>query len=67
MYSKQKVFCNCCGKELYIELPRMVGKEFRCCSMECVREMNWRHTLSIMNKEYKLECKPDYNKSTVGA
>ncbi len=52
IYSKQKIFCNACGKEMFIELPKVVGREFKCCSMECIEEMKWRETLSIMGKEY---------------
>ena len=37
---------------MYEEIPKVIGKEFKCCSMECVREMQWRETLSIMGKEY---------------
>jgi hypothetical protein len=53
MYSKQVVYCNCCGRKLEIELPKMMGNLFRCCSIECIQEMNWRETLSIMGKEYR--------------
>jgi hypothetical protein len=37
---------------MYIELPNVLGKDYKCCSMDCVREMQWRETLSIMGKEY---------------
>jgi len=30
-----------------------MGRTFRCCSSECVAEMNWRETLSIMGKPYE--------------
>lgn len=56
LYSKQKVFCNCCGKELFIELPAMMGGSFlrfRVCSEKCIREMRWREALSILGKEYE--------------
>jgi len=51
-YSKQNWFCNCCGKPQFSEIPRSLGSTHKCCSMECVREMAWRETLSIMGKEY---------------
>lgn len=52
MFSKQLIYCNCCGKEIHAELPKVMGKEFKCCSMECFEEMKWREALSIMGKEY---------------
>jgi hypothetical protein len=52
MYSKQTVYCNCCGKKLDIELPKMMGRSFKCCSRECIEEMRWRETLSIMGAKY---------------
>lgn len=54
-YSKQKFFCNCCGKELFCACTDLMGGSFlgwKVCSIECVREIRWRDTLSIMNKEY---------------
>lgn len=51
LYSKQKIFCNACGKEEHRVLPGM-GREYKCCSMRCLNEMYWRGVLSIMNKEY---------------
>lgn len=48
--SKQKVFCNCCGKDLFID--DLLGRRFRCCSMECIEEMEWKSALSICGKEY---------------
>lgn len=55
LYSKQKFFCNCCGKELFVTCCDLLGGKYlgyKVCSMECVREIQWRDTLSIMNKEY---------------
>jgi hypothetical protein len=52
-YSKQKIFCNCCGKEMFIEIPKVYGRNFRVCSIECVKEIQWRETLSICGKEYQ--------------
>lgn len=52
MYIKQLVYCNCCGKELHIEIPKMFGRDFKCCSMNCINEMKFRETLSILGKEY---------------
>jgi hypothetical protein len=52
IYSKQKIFCNACGKEIFIEFPKIIGREFKCCSMDCLSEMKWRETISIMNSEY---------------
>ena len=52
IYSKQKIFCNCCGREMFTELPNVFGIKFRVCSKSCIREMQWRDTLSVMGKEY---------------
>lgn len=40
---------------MHIALPRAVGRDYKCCSMNCVQEMKWRETLSIMGKEYYLD------------
>jgi hypothetical protein len=52
MYSKQVIYCNACGKRMVTEIPKVFGREFKCCSSECIQEMQWRETLSIMGKEY---------------
>lgn len=52
IYSKQKWFCNACGKEQHSEIPYAVGRNEKCCSLECHREFKWRETLSIMGQEY---------------
>ena len=52
LYSKQKIFCNICGKELLIEYPNVIGRNCKVCSMDCLHEFKWRETLSIMNHEY---------------
>jgi hypothetical protein len=53
IYSKQKVFCNSCGVEMFIELSDVIGREWRVCSVDCLKEMKWRHYLSGMGKKYK--------------
>lgn len=52
IYSKQKWFCNNCGQEQFSEIPRSLGSTHKCCSMDCVKEMSWKETLSILGKEY---------------
>lgn len=52
IYSKQKFYCNACGKECFIEATAMLGRHWRVCSIECIREAQWRETLSIMGVEY---------------
>jgi len=51
-YSKQVIYCNACGKKMMEELPRVIGKEFKVCSSDCLQEIRWRETLSIMGEEY---------------
>lgn len=58
MYSKQKIFCNCCGKEMFIELPKVMGRTYRVCSPVCIREMRWRDVLSTMGEEYSPDPDP---------
>ncbi len=53
MYSKQKCFCNACGIEMFEKLPHIIGKKWKVCSSNCLKEMNWRETLSIMGEEYR--------------
>ena len=49
--SELTLCCNACGR--VIPIKRSMGREFRVCSPECIREMNWRHTLSILGKPYE--------------
>lgn len=54
-YSKQKIFCNACGTEMFKEFHLVPGGKFlgfRVCSSKCIREIRWRETLSIMGQEY---------------
>jgi hypothetical protein len=60
IYSKQKAFCNTCGKELFVEIASCNHFDGRFCSKECCREFSWRKTLSICGEEYKLD--PELNK-----
>jgi hypothetical protein len=61
MYSKQKAFCNACGKELLVPLPGgMMGgmSGYKVCSPACIREMRWREACSIMGHEYYPDPEP---------
>lgn len=46
-YGKQVVYCNACGKRLHVELPRVIGREWRVCSIGCLNSMNLRSAASI--------------------
>jgi len=50
--SKQKTFCNTCGIELFVDIAQIGRFDGRFCSMECLKEFEWRKTLSILGKEY---------------
>lgn len=52
MFSKQRWFCNACGKEQnsVISANRWLGAML--CGTECIEEFKWRQTISIMGKEY---------------
>jgi hypothetical protein len=52
LYSKQKIFCNACGKEFLEEFPRLIGNKFKVCSIDCLHEIEWRDIHSNMGKEY---------------
>ena len=61
LFSKQKFFCNACGKEMFCTSPSVMGGSFlgwRVCSSECIREIRWRETLSIMGLEYYPDTEP---------
>lgn len=47
------LYCNACGRE--VEISRSMGAKYAVCSAECVREMRWRETLSILRKPYRLD------------
>lgn len=52
-FSKQKIFCNACGKGMLEEFPKVIGRTFKVCSSECLSEILWREVLSNMGKAYK--------------
>lgn len=61
LYSKQVFYCNCCGKEMLCDAPSVMGSRFlgwRVCSPQCVREIRWKETLSILGKEYSPDPEP---------
>ena len=58
IFSDQLWYCNACGKEQHSPPARAPGR-YRCCSMKCVREMEWRDTLSILNQPYKPDPRGD--------
>lgn len=51
LWSKQKIFCNACGKEQNKILPG-IGKDYKVCSIRCLKEMQYRQMLSMLAKEY---------------
>ena len=63
LYSQQKCYCNACGFVMHIQLPNVIGNKWRVCSLTCLREMEWRETLSIMGSEYYPDPSPyEYKK-----
>ena len=52
-YSKVQIFCNNCGREMFIEWERVIGREVKVCSMECMREIELKRASSIIGEEYK--------------
>jgi hypothetical protein len=51
-FSKQIVYCNVCGTKMSTEIAQLGKFDGRFCSMDCLREFEWRRTLSLMGKEY---------------
>jgi len=63
LHSKQTFYCNSCGKEMFCSAANVMGSKFlgwKVCSTECVREIRWKETLSIMGKEYYTHPDPNY-------
>jgi DNA replicative helicase MCM subunit Mcm2 (Cdc46/Mcm family) len=52
-YSKVKFYCNNCGKEMIIEWTNLMGREFKVCSSNCVKEIELKRAYSIMGSQYK--------------
>ena len=53
VFSKQKYFCNACGVEFEEEFSKIIGRDWKVCSRDCLLEMQWRQYLSQMGKPYK--------------
>jgi hypothetical protein len=53
LYSKVQMFCNNCGKEMMIEYYRLIGREYKVCSIDCLHEIELKRACSILNEEYK--------------
>ena len=51
-YSKQIFYCRGCGVKMNIHINQIYSYRATVCGLECGREVKWRETLSIMNKEY---------------
>jgi hypothetical protein len=48
----QKLFCQVCGKEMAVDFNKPGYPAQGLCSAVCSRELNWRKTLSILNRPY---------------
>ena len=51
LFSPQRWYCSCCGKEQFSDLGTSFGR-IRLCSKECMREDNWKTALSSLGKAY---------------
>jgi len=49
-FTKQKVFCNVCGKDFETSFGLYGGVV---CGSDCFNELEWIKTLSIMGREYR--------------
>ncbi len=50
-YSPQVVYCNNCGTKMVMPPFKLLGRSYRCCSMECCREIDMKDALSSMGRE----------------
>jgi len=51
-YIKIPVFCNNCGKSLFVEFSGLIGRNWRVCSMDCHHEMEIKYACSIVGQEF---------------
>lgn len=49
IYTKQKVFCQTCGKQFETTFQSFGGEV---CGRNCFEELQWRKILSNLGKEY---------------
>lgn len=47
----QVFFCNACGARLEIRWDRLIGRDVKVCSVECLREIELRRVRSIMGRD----------------
>lgn len=52
-FSSMKFYCNACGKECNCKATWAIGRDWKVCSVDCLSEIQWRVTLSLLGKEYK--------------
>jgi hypothetical protein len=48
--TEQPFFCNGCGTKVMRKAGAMMGRDYRCCSIECVRETQRRDARSIVGE-----------------
>lgn len=50
-HTKYEIFCNNCGQKFLVQWGGgWVGREARCCSMDCHRELELKGIRSMMGK-----------------
>lgn len=53
-WSKQEIYCNNCGKKLFVEFryPHLYQKkDFSCCSQECKDAIDLKDVKSLLGEE----------------
>jgi hypothetical protein len=49
--------CNACGAP--VPCDNQMGQRWRCCSMECVLEMEWRDALRLRSGAVRVQARSD--------
>ena len=51
LFSKQIWYCNNCGKKEHSISAAAIGRFWKCCSMACHEQMQYKDALSTLGKE----------------
>lgn len=49
--AEPSLHCNACGCE--VPIKRSMGRQYKVCSPECIKEMEWRNACHLLGKPYR--------------